>query len=49
VKEKKALEVNVERGAKHGEKIVFRGEADEAVSITIYSLFNAGELASNLR
>jgi hypothetical protein len=32
VKEKKTLEVHINKGMKHGEKIVFRGEADEAVS-----------------
>jgi DnaJ family protein A protein 2 len=31
VKEKKTLEVFISRGSTHGEKIVFRGEADEAV------------------
>jgi len=34
VKEKKTLEVHINKGMKHGEKIVFRGEADEAVSTT---------------
>ena len=28
--EKKVLEVNIEKGMQHGQKIVFRGEADEA-------------------
>jgi DnaJ-class molecular chaperone len=31
VQDKKILEVNVERGMQHNQKIVFRGEADEAV------------------
>lgn len=30
--EKKVLEVNVEKGMQHGQKIVFEGQADEAVS-----------------
>jgi DnaJ family protein A protein 2 len=30
VKEKKTLEVHVDRGMKHGERITFKGEADEA-------------------
>ncbi|XP_077247002.1 dnaJ protein homolog [Tasmannia lanceolata] len=30
--EKKVLEVHVEKGMQHGQKIVFQGEADEAVS-----------------
>lgn len=31
------LEVHVEKGMQHGQKIVFEGEADEAVSLcTIY-------------
>ena len=32
VQEKKVLEVHVEKGMKHGQKIVYPGEADEAVS-----------------
>lgn len=32
VQEKKVLEVHVEKGMQHGQKIVFQGEADEAVS-----------------
>lgn len=32
VQEKKVLEVNVEKGMHHNQKIVFSGEADEAVS-----------------
>jgi hypothetical protein len=35
--EKKVLEVHIEKGMQHGQKIVFQGEADEAVSIC-YSL-----------
>lgn len=31
VQEKKILEVVVERGMQHNQKIVFKGEADEAV------------------
>jgi DnaJ-class molecular chaperone len=31
VQDKKILEVHVERGMQHNQKIVFRGEADEAV------------------
>jgi DnaJ family protein A protein 2 len=31
VQEKKILEVAVERGMSHSQKIIFRGEADEAV------------------
>jgi DnaJ-class molecular chaperone len=31
VQEKKILEVNVEKGMMHNQKIVFQGEADEAV------------------
>lgn len=34
VQEKKVLEVHVEKGMKHGQKIVFPGKADEAVSWT---------------
>lgn len=30
--EKKVLEVHVEKGMRHGEKIVFDGQADQAVS-----------------
>jgi len=30
MKEKKTLEIHIARGMKHGEKIMFRGEADEA-------------------
>jgi DnaJ-class molecular chaperone len=33
VQDKKILEVNVERGMQHNQKIVFRGEADEAVRV----------------
>jgi DnaJ-class molecular chaperone len=32
--EKKVLEVHIEKGMQHGKKIVFQGEADEAVSVT---------------
>lgn len=32
VKEKKILQVYIDPGMKHGQKIVFSGEADEAVS-----------------
>ena len=34
VKEKKTLEIHVNKGMKHGDKITFSGEADEAVSET---------------
>lgn len=37
VKEKKTLEVFVSRGMKHNEKIVFSGEADEAVRLHTYT------------
>lgn len=33
VQEKKVLEVHVEKGMQHGQKIVFQGQADEAVSL----------------
>ncbi|CAN6477969.1 unnamed protein product [Victoria cruziana] len=33
VQEKKVLEVHVDKGMQHGQKIVFQGEADEAVSL----------------
>lgn len=32
VQEKKLLDVHVEKGMQHGQKITFQGEADEAVS-----------------
>lgn len=32
VQEKKVLQVRVDKGMKHGQKIVYPGEADEAVS-----------------
>ena len=32
VQEKKLLDVHVEKGMSHGQKITFAGEADEAVS-----------------
>jgi DnaJ family protein A protein 2 len=31
VKEKKTLEIHINKGMRHGEKITFSGEADEAV------------------
>jgi DnaJ family protein A protein 2 len=31
IQEKKILEVNIEKGMQHGQKITFQGEADEAV------------------
>ena len=37
IQEKKILEVNVEKGMSHGQKITFQGEADEAVSSAIGS------------
>lgn len=37
VQEKKVLEVHVEKGMQHNQKIVFQGQADEAVSLC-YSL-----------
>lgn len=39
VQEKKVLEVVVEKGMQHGQKITFPGEADEAVSLFLI-LFN---------
>merc|ERR1719181_176950 len=33
VQEKKVLEVNVEKGMQHGQKITFTGEADEAPGV----------------
>jgi DnaJ-class molecular chaperone len=39
--EKKVLEVHVEKGMQHGQKIVFQGEADEAVS----SFYTSAKLA----
>lgn len=33
IPEKKVLEVNVEKGMQHSQKITFEGQADEAVSI----------------
>ena len=33
MQEKKILEVNVEKGMQHNQKIVFQGEADEAVRL----------------
>ena len=38
--EKKVLDVHVEKGMQHGQKIVFQGEADEAVSMLSFFLFN---------
>lgn len=35
IQEKKILEVNIEKGMTHGQKITFQGEADEAVCTTI--------------
>lgn len=35
VQDKKMLEVHVEKGMQHGQKITFAGEADEAVSIHV--------------
>jgi len=32
VKEKKTLDIFIQKGMRHGEKVVFKGEADEAVS-----------------
>lgn len=38
--EKKVLEVNVEKGMQQGQKIIFEGQADEAVSSYIfYAIF----------
>lgn len=36
IQEKKILEVNIEKGMVHGQKITFQGEADEAVRSSIY-------------
>lgn len=33
VQDKKLLEVHVEKGMQHGQKITFQGEADEAVRV----------------
>jgi DnaJ family protein A protein 2 len=33
IKEKKQLEVHIEKGMSHGQKVVFRGESDQAVRI----------------
>lgn len=38
--EKKVLEVHVEKGMQQGQKIVFEGQADEAVS-SFFELFRA--------
>ena len=38
VQEKKLLDVHVEKGHSHGQKITFAGEADEAVSCDIERL-----------
>jgi len=37
--EKKVLDVHVEKGMQHSQKIVFQGEADEAVSMLSLYLF----------
>jgi DnaJ family protein A protein 2 len=36
VEEKKVLEVHIEKGMQHGQKIVLQGEADEAVSFSLH-------------
>jgi hypothetical protein len=42
VQDKKMLEVHVEKGMQHGQKITFQGEADEAVMILFkFQLFYA--------
>jgi len=38
VSEKKVLEVNVEKGMQHNQKITFSGQADEAVCDTLFVL-----------
>jgi len=38
IPEKKVLEVNVEKGMQHSQKITFEGQADEAVSTLIHLL-----------
>lgn len=48
VQDKKLLEVHVEKGMMHGQKITFQGEADEAVSTVwidgdVLPLENVGE------
>jgi hypothetical protein len=40
VQDKKVLEVYVEKGMQHGQKITFEGEADEAVRCSFYSYSN---------
>lgn len=45
--EKKVLEVHVEKGMQQGEKIVFEGQADEAVSRNYY-FFGLGFVVYNL-
>ncbi len=40
VQDKKVLEVYIEKGMQHGQKITFEGEADEAVGCSFYSHSN---------
>jgi hypothetical protein len=44
VQDKKMLEVHVEKGMQHGQKITFQGEADEAVMILFKFQFSILEL-----
>lgn len=44
--EKKVLEVHVEKGMQHGERIVFQGEADQAVSDFKIFVLNASSWGS---
>lgn len=39
VQEKKILEVHIEKGMQHGQKITFQGEADQMVSALVIRLF----------
>ena len=39
VQDKKLLEVHVEKGMQHGQKITFQGEADEAVCVSGCGVF----------
>ena len=35
IRENKVLDVHIEKGMKHGQKIVFRGEGDQTVSAAV--------------
>jgi DnaJ family protein A protein 2 len=47
VQDKKVLEVHVEKGMQHGQKITFEGEADEAVGIFLLFLWQCSSLSSH--